>query len=289
MDMGGTSLDVAILNGAPPRAGVTPRVAGIPLALSMIETDSIGAGGGSIARLNGTRLEVGPQSAGSAPGPACYDKGGLEPTVTDANLVLGFIDPDRFLGGRMRLNRRRAEDAFTRRLARAMDQPLEAAAAAVRDTVDAAMAAQIASRFAARGLAPDGFSLFAFGGGGPLHGCAIAQRLGIERVVGFAFGSVFSAFGSSTIDVPDAPAGVPRWMPSAAAESPHRAEAGASRGVRWRAAELEPTPIYDYAGLQPGAELDGPAIVQAEDTSYAIPPEWRARIDAWRNVVMTRR
>jgi N-methylhydantoinase A/oxoprolinase/acetone carboxylase beta subunit len=347
--MGGTSLDVAILDGAEPPFASAPRVSGIELALPMIQTTSIGAGGGSIARLVEGRVQVGPESAGSAPGPACYDKGGLEPTVTDANLVLGFLDADRFLNGRMRLNRKRAEDALTRRLARPLGASLEEVASTVRAGIDGRMAADIAARIRDHGLEPAEVVLFAFGGGGPLHGCAIAQQIGIRRVIGFPFGSVFSAFGSSTADVRhlyyrplsdgaaaedgaataletlrqqaavdmrgegfadgavtltdrvesrpseprtlvlDARAPVPHWLPSPAqAAGASRPEAHERRAVRWSAEDLAETPLYRLDDLVHGAVFDGPALVEAPDTSYAVPRGWTARLDAWGNLTMER-
>jgi N-methylhydantoinase A/acetophenone carboxylase len=198
MDMGGTSLDVAVLDGLDYPVVERPLVAGVPVAVPMIQAESIGAGGGSIARVEDGAVQVGPRSAGSAPGPACYDRGGLEPTVTDADLVLGYLDADYFLGGRMRLNRKRAEDAIGRRLARPLQCALEEAAHRVRERVEATMTAEVAGRL--RGD-PSAYTLFAFGGAGPLHAVGLAARVGIHRVVVFPFGSVFSAFGSSTADV----------------------------------------------------------------------------------------
>jgi N-methylhydantoinase A/oxoprolinase/acetone carboxylase beta subunit len=384
-DMGGTSLDVAILDGAAPPVALAPRVAGVRLGIPMIETESIGAGGGSIAKVVDGQVRVGPESAGSAPGPACYDKGGMEPTVTDANLILGFLDADRFLGGAMKLNRKRAEDALTRRLARLLQRSVEEAASLVRARINETMAQDIAKRLRAAGAEPARFTLFAFGGGGPLHACGIAELVGLSRVVGFPFGAVFSAFGSSTVDahhqyrqnvavslsadeasgrigavletlrrqatldmrgegfppdqvslelelvietprgerrlpwpaeggihthailarlrqepehadakrlelravVLDARAVIPHWLPAAARANSHRPEAPETRGVRWETAgEPLETPLYQLAELLPGAELDGPAIIEAADTSYAIGSGWRAKLDGWRNVVM---
>lgn len=327
-DMGGTSLDVAVLQGATPAVVESPWMAGVQLAVPMIETESLGAGGGSIARVADGEVQVGPQSAGSAPGPACYDKGGMEPTVTDANLVLGFIDPDRFLGGRMTLNRKRAEDAIARRVGRALESPTEDVAMAIRSRVNQSMATLMASRLGD----PSAFTLFAFGGGGPLHGCGMAELIGIRRVVGFPFGSVFSAFGSSTADVRHSYSGAderalrrqaeldmrgegfpatevrhqvgtragrptleawvptPHWLPSAVDVEASRPEPKESRPVRWEGStEAVPTPIFALADLPRGAEVDGPAIIEAPDSSYAVNGGWGARIDAWGNVVMERR
>ena len=200
-DMGGTSLDVAILDGAEPAVVPDPVVAGMRIAVPVIATESIGAGGGSIARLEDGKLVVGPESAGSSPGPACYGKGGQRPTVTDANLLLGLLSADGFLGGRMRLDAGRAQAIVERRLGRELGLDAQTVAAQIRAQVNAAMADEVAARLAGTGTDPAEYTLFAFGGGGPLHACEIAERAGIRRVLGFPHGSVFSAFGSSTVDV----------------------------------------------------------------------------------------
>lgn len=200
-DMGGTSLDVAVLgNGEPPVVDL-PKIEGIGIAIPMISTESIGAGGGSIARVQGGELRVGPESAGSVPGPVCYGKGGMNATVTDANLLLGMLDPEDFLGGRMRLDLAKARDIVERRIAQPLGVDLETAAAMIRSEVNISMAKEIRERIEASKADPSKFTFFAFGGGGPLHACDIAENVGIKRVVGFPFGSVFSAFGSSTVDV----------------------------------------------------------------------------------------
>ncbi|MDQ1670679.1 MAG: N-methylhydantoinase [Actinomycetota bacterium] len=200
-DMGGTSLDVAVLDGTEPAVVQDPVVAGMRIAVPVISTESIGAGGGSIAKLVDGRLVVGPESAGSTPGPVCYGKGGQRPTVTDANLLLGLLDAEGFLGGRMRLDAGRAHTVVERRLAKELDVDVQTAAAMVRAEVNAAMGNEVHARVAATGVDADAYTLFAFGGGGPLHGCDIAEQVGIRRVIGFPHGSVFSAFGSSTVDV----------------------------------------------------------------------------------------
>ncbi len=200
-DMGGTSLDIAILGKADPPVAERGAIGGVKIAVPMLSTESIGSGGGSLARLEGGEIVVGPESAGSAPGPACYGKGGLHPTVTDANLLLGLLHPERFLGGRMRLDIEKAQAAIHRRLCRELGSDAYDAAAGIRGEVARAIAASIGERITAAGGDPADYTLFAIGGSGPLHGCGIAERAGIPRVVGFPFGSVFSAYGSSTVDV----------------------------------------------------------------------------------------
>lgn len=198
-DMGGTSLDVAVIrDGALPVSAIS-SVDGADLAMPMIEIEAIGAGGGSIARVENGRLRVGPESAGAAPGPACYGKGGMEPTVTDADLLLGLLDPEYFLGGRMRLDAAAARRVTERRVARGLGVGVEVAAWHIREAVNRLIAEEIGRRLAGRNAAE--VALFSFGGCGPLHACSVAALLGIPRIVAFPFGSVFSAFGSSTTNV----------------------------------------------------------------------------------------
>ena len=200
-DMGGTSFDLAIIADGRAPFNDAPRLDDISVAMPMIETESLGAGGGSIARVDGGVLRVGPQSAGSAPGPACYGKGGMEPTVTDANLVLGYLDPERFLGGRMRLDLAAARRVIERRICRPLGLSVEEAAFDIRACIEASMAEEMRKRLLQKGLAPADMVFFPAGGGGAVHACAIAGRAGIGRIVAFAFGSVFSAFGGSTTNV----------------------------------------------------------------------------------------
>lgn len=200
-DMGGTSLDMAIVNDFEYKLNPEPQVEEIPLGIPMIAVESIGAGGGSIARVDAGKLRVGPESAGSAPGPVCYNKGGVEPTVTDANVLLGYIDPDYFLGGKMKLDVQRARRAVERRVARQLDSTAEDAAYEIRDYSNNEMATQLDKRLRQKDHDPEEFTLFSIGGAGPLHACSIAEKVGIRRVVAFPYGSVFSAFGSSTTDV----------------------------------------------------------------------------------------
>lgn len=200
-DMGGTSLDMAIVDDCQYELDLEPRVEEIPLGIPMIAVESIGAGGGSIAKLEDGKLRVGPESAGSVPGPVCYNKGGIEPTVTDANVLLGFIDPDYFLGGKMKLDVQRARRSIERRIARQSESTVEEAAYEIRERSNTEMATQLEKGLRQKGHAPEEFTLFSIGGAGPLHACSIADKVGIRRVVAFPYGSVFSAFGSSTTDV----------------------------------------------------------------------------------------
>jgi N-methylhydantoinase A/acetophenone carboxylase len=172
------------------------------VSTTMLQSLSIGEGGGSIAFVNealGGRLEVGPRSAGSYPGPVAYQLGGSEPTVTDANLVLGYLSPDAFFDGRMALDREAAEEAIRESIAEPLGVSTVEAAALIRRIIDDKMASAIRKEVTLRGYRPSEFTLFAFGGGGPTH---VAGYMGeIPRAVMFPFSPVFCAYGSSIMDV----------------------------------------------------------------------------------------
>jgi N-methylhydantoinase A/oxoprolinase/acetone carboxylase beta subunit len=184
-DVGGTSADIGIVVDGR-FAEATARdtwIGGYPVLTPMIDIHTIGAGGGSIAYVdNAGAFRVGPRSAGAEPGPAAYGRGGVEPTVTDANLVLGRLDPENFLGGVMPLEldvaRRVVSD-----LADQLGLSLEEAAEGILTIVNANMANAISSRTVQKGLDPRGFALVAFGGAGPLHGAEVARALGIPEVI----------------------------------------------------------------------------------------------------------
>ena len=197
-DMGGTSTDVALVDGAP-RLTTEGRIAGWPVAVPMVDMHTIGAGGGSIARLDaGGALLVGPESAGADPGPACYGNGGREATVTDANLVLGRLLPDAFLGGRMRLDAVAARQAL-QRLGTAMGLPAEhaaeQAASGIIDLANEHMARALRVISVQRGIDPRSAHLCSFGGAGGLHVCALADALGMTRAIVPERAGVLSALG----------------------------------------------------------------------------------------------
>ena len=186
-DMGGTSTDVGLVRGGVPEPAPQRTVAGFPIRLPALDIHTIGAGGGSIARIDaGGALVVGPQSAGSTPGPACYGRGGTQPTVTDADLVLGRIDALATFPGLGRLDPAAAREALARA---AVD------AAGVVAVVDAAMEQAVRSVTVERGIDPTKLALIAFGGAGPLHACAIAEALGMRAVVIPPRAGVASAVG----------------------------------------------------------------------------------------------
>jgi N-methylhydantoinase A len=200
LDMGGTSTDVALVDGAIPRRSDW-EIDGMAVRVPVIDIHTVGAGGGSIARLDaGGALRVGPESAGADPGPACYGRG-TAPTVTDANLVLGRLDPDAFLGGAMRLDARRAHDAIGP-LARRLGRDVAAAAEGIVRVANAAMARALRVISVERGHDPRGFALLAFGGAAGVHACALADELGMREVLVPRHPGLLSALGMA--DAPPA-------------------------------------------------------------------------------------
>ncbi|MCL6563505.1 MAG: hydantoinase/oxoprolinase family protein [Firmicutes bacterium] len=199
-DMGGTSFDVGlILNGEPLHVPVTV-IDRQMVAIPTVEVVTIGAGGGSVVRVDelGT-LHVGPESMGAVPGPACYGRGGTTPTVTDADVVLGYIDPDFFLGGTMAISRSRAEEAL-RPLAERLGMELPDLAAGVYAVVNARMADLIRRATVERGYDPREFAMVAFGGCGPTHCTGYAPETGVRKVVVPPLATVFSAAGIGQSD-----------------------------------------------------------------------------------------
>ena len=192
-DMGGTSTDVALCDGDLPRSSGS-AVVGLPVRLPSLDIHTVGAGGGSLIRRDaGGALRVGPQSAGADPGPACYGKGDLA-TVTDANVVLGRLRSDAFLGGTMTLDSQRATHAITAVADTIATTPIQAALGAIR-VVNAAMARAVRTISVERGYNPRDFALVAFGGAGPLHAVHLAQELGMTSVIVPRYPGVLSALG----------------------------------------------------------------------------------------------
>ena len=209
-DMGGTTAKAALTRAG--ELAIThqsevahvhrfKRGSGLPLMVPMIEMIEIGAGGGSIARLNALGLPaVGPESAGSAPGPAAYGAGGTQPTVTDADLLLGYLNPDYFAGGDIRLDRAAAQASFAE-LSAALDLPLERTAWGVHQLVNENMAAAARVHAAERGLEIRRYCMVATGGAGPVHACGVAGGLGISRIIIPPMAGVASAFGFLTAPI----------------------------------------------------------------------------------------
>ncbi len=202
-DMGGTSFDVSLIREGRWSYEREPIISRWRVMLPMIKVDSIGAGGGTIARVDPIlrRLYVGPESAGALPGPVCYDTGGTEPTVCDADLILGFLNPDYFLGGRMKLNKAKAESIIKERIANPLNMSVIEAAAGIFTITNSHMADLIRIFTMRAGLAPEEFVLYAFGGTGSMHAAYFAGELGIKKVYCFPTSAVFSAFGIAGADI----------------------------------------------------------------------------------------
>ncbi len=193
-DMGGTSTDVALIDGAP-RLTNTGHIGRYPVAVPMVDMHTIGAGGGSIAAIDaGGMLQVGPESAGADPGPACYGRSGLLPTVTDANLILGRLRTDAFLGGQMTLDESAAHRAIDP-LATQMNISHEAAAEGIIRVANEHMTQALRVISVQRGVDPRCFTLTSFGGAGGLHVCALADALGIQKALVPVHAGVLSALG----------------------------------------------------------------------------------------------
>jgi N-methylhydantoinase A/oxoprolinase/acetone carboxylase beta subunit len=196
IDIGGTSADIALVSGGQPLIAAEGVLDGYAVRVPMVDVNAIGAGGGSIAWLDGAgSLRVGPQSAGSEPGPACYGRGGEQPTVTDASIVLGYIDPGYFAGGSLRLDPERARVSIEQNAARPLGLSVEQAALGIHRVVNANMAEGIRLVSVKRGIDPRRFALVPLGGGGPVHATALARELGIRRVVVPEHPGVLSAAG----------------------------------------------------------------------------------------------
>ena len=208
-DMGGTTAKLALIENGRPFTTTTFELhrvnnapgSGLPMNIQAIDLVEIGAGGGSIARAALGVIAVGPESASSTPGPVCYGRGGTEPTVTDANLVLGYLNPEYFAGGAMRLHLGVAARAIEARIAQPLGLPLEAAAWGIHAIVNTNM--ELATRVVSieRGRDPRDLTLVAFGGSGPVHGCRLAQALGIPRVILPAAAGVTAAIGLLAAEV----------------------------------------------------------------------------------------
>jgi N-methylhydantoinase A len=311
-DMGGTSTDVSLIIGGVAERTSERLVAGLPIRLPTVDLHTVGAGGGSIARVDaGGALRVGPESAGAEPGPACYGRGGALPTVTDANLLLGRL-PARLAGG-VELDRAEAERALG-----AIDP------GAVVDVVNAEMLRALRVVSVERGHDPRDFALVAFGGAGPLHACALAEELGIRTVLVPEAAGVLSALGLVASDErrdrvesrlvpldeagelpPDGEADL-RYsgqsfeltIPLGAdlAERFHRAHeerygyADRTRElelVAVRTADVRPGPRFDLPTAPP-LHVEGPSVLEQSGSTVWIPPGWLGVRDGSSTLVVTR-
>jgi len=205
-DMGGTTAKASVIRRGEPSLSPDYFIGGynegLAIRIPVLDIVEVGTGGGSIAWLDeGGGLHVGPRSAGAEPGPVSYGRGGTEPTVTDANVVLGRLSPERFLGGEMRLNRIAAENALKERVAQPLGVELERAASGMLEIATASMANAVRRVTLERGLDPRDFTLVAYGGGGPLHAAAVAKELSIGKVVIPYAPGHFSALGMLMADL----------------------------------------------------------------------------------------
>ena len=308
-DMGGTSTDVAAVLGGSAQVTAESVVGGVPIRFPMADIHTIGAGGGSIAWLDdGGAFRVGPRSAGASPGPACYGLGGEEPTVTDANLVLGRLQDGAVLGGEIRLDRSLAERALERL---GMDAP-EAAEGVIR-VVDANMAQALRVVSVERGIDPRGLALVAFGGAGPLHACSLAEEVGIERVLVPRASGVLSALGLAVADLRrdyvgwdaqvDLPgARVTRYVDARYPGQSH--ELTIEEGADFHAAherrygfrlEGEPEIVTrrivaavsrPRPELPAGERIEGPAVVELPGATCLVPAGWAGEPDAHGTLVL---
>jgi len=205
VDIGGTSLDVGVIRGGAYSYELLPCISDVTVNVPMIFVYSVGIAGGSIASLDSSNnILTGPKSAGAMPGPACFDLGGLEPTVTDADVVLGFIDPNYFLGGRMKLNQEKATSAIQRKIAKRLNIGAPEAAYLIKENADRVMQKAILSHLAEQGISPNdlsGFMSVVYGGAGATHCCGFTSRLQFAQIIISPFSSAFSALGSSMADL----------------------------------------------------------------------------------------
>jgi N-methylhydantoinase A len=200
-DMGGTSTDVSLVRKGGAALSTRSEIAGLPISLPQIRIETVSAGGGSIASIDsGGLLHVGPHSAGSQPGPACYGLGGSRPTVTDAAFLMGLLRAAKFFGGELSLDRSASDRAY-RALAGQLSTSVEGVAEKVFTIANHKMASAVRAVSIREGHDPRDYALFAFGGAGPLHACAIAEELGISRVVIPMYPGAFSAYGLLCADL----------------------------------------------------------------------------------------
>lgn len=202
VDMGGTSFDVSVVRDDRIEIVTQSEIDRLPIRVPMVEIRTIGAGGGSMARVEaGGQIRVGPESAGARPGPVCYGRGGTEPAVTDANLLLGRLDHRFFLGGSMALDLDGTRRAMSSRIATPLGMGIEAAAAGILRITNASLAAAIRVSLFEKGLDPRDFTMASFGGAGSLHACDVAQELSIRRIVFPVDASTLSARGILDADI----------------------------------------------------------------------------------------
>jgi acetophenone carboxylase len=371
LDVGGTTAKVGLVVGGQPVLSPRSQLFGIPLQTPWFLLRSISLGGGSVARVVGREVRLGPESMGAYPGPACYGLGGDQATLTDALLVCGLLNPRRFLGGRRELDVQAARAALRQHVAEPLGVAVEEAALRVVDAALAILAGAVRASLAEVDLKPKGTHLYAFGGNGGLLAPSLAARLGLAGMTVFQLGHVFSAFGSSvsdichvyeewpdlTVDSPGAreelarrveaavgrvkrdlegegvsgdarlevelvvgrgggvetvrvadPADlahlslngaarvqkvavrgilpVPHYEPQAEAVRPHQAGPADPRTCLWVSRGSVTTATYTWEALRPGAALAGPAVIEADANTCAVPPGWRVTLDGFGNLAI---
>jgi len=249
-DMGGTSFDVGLVVADRPVVSQVTEVAKYHVAVPMVNITAIGAGGGSIAEVISGELRVGPESAGAFPGPVCYRRGGTRVTVTDADVVLGVIDPDVFLGGRMNLDKDAATEAIRVQIAEPLGLSVVEAAAGIKRIVDARMADTLRELTVGHGHDPRDFVIYAYGGAGPMHCAGFGADLGVGTILVPATSMAHSAYGALAADIR------------------HSAE----RSISFRSAPGNPDPARDFDAAELAdvfAELEANARAQLEHDGVA--------------------
>jgi N-methylhydantoinase A len=287
-DMGGTSNDVCLIQDGRPRVTADSKLESHPVMVPMVAIHSIGAGGGSLAWIDPVgALNVGPESAGAEPGPVCYGRGGTKPTVTDANIVLGRVAPARFIPENMKLDVEAARRIIDDTIAKPLKLDLLDAATGVLRIVNVKMAMAVRAVTVERGLDPQDFVLFAFGGAGPMHACFVARELGIKKVVVPIAPGQFSAFGILGSDirhdlVRTAPAGTDALNPTFFRDQLSNLEAeGRSilveEGVAQDAIELFFSVDIRYVGQEytvnvplPPGEVDSTTVAKASAEFHTL-------------------
>lgn len=274
VDMGGTSYDISVVRDDLIDIVTQSEIERLPVRVPMIDIRTIGAGGGSIARVEaGGRLTVGPESAGARPGPVCYQRGGTEPTVTDANLLLGRLDPVYFLGGKMPLDLDEARAAMLSRVGAPLGLGMEAAASGILQITNANLAAAIRLSLFEKGLDPRDFALLSFGGAGSVHAAAVADELGIRRVIFPVDASTFSAFGILHSDIRYSFAAA-RMMTIDQASAP--AIADLATGLSTKARDR----LHGDAIAEQHRSLNFAADLRYKGQAFELTVPWRGAFDA---------
>ena len=268
-DVGGTTFKVGILADGSWEVARETTINQYTLSVPIVDLVSLGSGGGSIAWADAGRLRVGPRSAGSEPGPACYGWGGTQPTVTDADLVLGFLHPKRFLGGRLTLQPELAEQAIQAHIAEPLfDGDVLQAATGIRRIVDSQMADLLRKTTIERGYDPREFALMAYGGAGPLHAAGYASGLGVSTIIIPRGATAYSAYGAASSDIHHSL----QW--SARQLSPHDDELGQLfRSLDEKAVELLRQQGVEEAGMSLSHWADMRYARQLHDLRVTLLPD----------------